>query len=104
MLFDETGDDVERKIATAMGLAGTGGLVGDDEDGVAFDGWYAAGFHAQLVAIRTVSGLSFSAAASVHDFKKFWDMLEENIITSLPAITDLSEPPIPELPPAKTGA
>jgi hypothetical protein len=103
-MFDEIGDDIERKITTAVDLAGTGSLVGDDDDGVAFAEWYAEGFHAQLVAIRNMSGLSFSVAAGVHDFEKFWDMLEENIVTSLPVITNLSKPPIPELPPAKTGA
>ncbi|WP_406317350.1 hypothetical protein OHA77_08890 [Streptosporangium sp. NBC_01639] len=103
-LFDQTGDAIALESAVAMDLASTRGLVGDDEDGVAFAEWYGEGFHALTSAINDMAEVSFSVAGGLRDFRKLWDMLEENIITSLPSIAELSSPPIPESPPAKTGA
>lgn len=88
----------------AMDLASTRGLVGDDEDGVAFAEWYGEGFHALSAAISDMAEVSFSVAGGLHDFRELWDVLEGDIIASLPSIAELSSPPIPESPPAKTGA
>ncbi|GAA4220996.1 hypothetical protein GCM10023075_08320 [Streptosporangium album] len=71
---------------------------------MAFAKWYSEGFHALSAAILNMADVSFSVAGGLRDFNTLWDMLEGNIITSLPTVADLSEPPIPQLPPAKTGA
>ncbi|WP_144069988.1 hypothetical protein [Nonomuraea indica] len=103
-LFDRAGDDVVRAHRLAGPLGGTSSLVGDDEDGRAFAAWYVRGYDELTASLTRVADASFTAATTARDFETLWDLLEQKIIASLPAIPDVPEPPIPPAPPHQIGA
>ncbi|MFF4615404.1 hypothetical protein [Nonomuraea jabiensis] len=103
-LFDKTGDDVVALHRGSTSLATTSDLVGGDEDGRAFAEWYSDGYDSLTDAMRRIAEKNFSSAGNFRDFEKFWDFLEQQIISTLPKIPDLPAPPIPQAPPRKEGA
>ncbi|NBE94803.1 hypothetical protein, partial [Nonomuraea sp. K271] len=103
-LFDKTGDDVVMLQRVASDLAGTSGLVGDDEQGHAFAAWYADSYEWLTESMRRVADKSFISATGLRDFEQLWEYLEGEIIRSLPPIPDLASPPIPQPPPPMEGA
>lgn len=103
-LFDKAGDDLVAAHRLAGPLGGTSSLVGDDEDGRAWAGWYVDGYDGLVRSMNRLAEASFTAAATARDFEVLWDVLEQKIISSLPVIPDLSEPPIPGPPPHQEGA
>jgi hypothetical protein len=103
-LFDKLGDDVVTLKRASTSLGSTSGLVGGDDDGRAFAEWYNDGYDSQAGAMTRIAEKNFTWAGNLHDFKKLWDHLEQQIIATLPEIPDLPEPPIPQAPPRKVGA
>ncbi|WP_220449224.1 hypothetical protein, partial [Nonomuraea mesophila] len=103
-LFDKTGDDVVMLQRVASDMAGTSGLVGDDEQGHMFAAWYADSYEWLTDSMRAIADKSFISATGLRDFEQFWEYLEMEILRSLPDIPDLVQPPIPQPPPPREGA
>jgi hypothetical protein len=93
------GDRAEERSKAAAALSSVSGMVGGDQEGRTFARWYQQSFLALTNTVAAIAHGNFATAADIRDFEKAWDLLEKNIISTLPTLSDVDVPRAPTPPP-----